>query len=58
MKETTINKIKEGEIFKLAPNGRVYVRGEYDYQYREFAYCDFNDVNREHFCKRKKTRVY
>ena len=50
MKETTINKIKEGEFFKLALNGRVYVRGGYDRYFREYSYFDFDNVNREHFC--------
>lgn len=54
MKETTINKIKEDEVFKLVPNGRVYVRGTYDRHYREYSYFDYDNVNREHFCHGNK----
>lgn len=54
MQQTTINKIKVGEFFKLSQNGRVYVRGEYDRSFREYSYCDYDDVNREHFAKSTK----
>ncbi len=54
MKETTINKIRGGEFFKLTPNGRVYVRGEYDRHFKEYSYCEYNNVNREHFCHGSK----
>lgn len=45
----SISHLKKGDFFKLQPNGRVYVRGEYDRSSRKYSYYDFDDVNREHF---------
>lgn len=50
----TIKDIKVGDYFKLKPNGRVYVRLEYNRITRRFMYCDFDDVNRCHDAKRDK----
>jgi len=50
----TIKDIKVGDFFKLKPNGRVYVRQEYNRMTKRFEYCDFDDVNRWHEAKRDK----
>jgi len=47
----TIRQLKLGEFFKFSPNGRVFVRGEYDRSSRTFAYYPFDDVNNEHFAR-------
>lgn len=52
--EKTIKGLKVGEYFKLHPNGRVYVRGEYNRSSKRYEYCDFDDVNRWHEAKRDK----
>lgn len=54
MTTTTINKLKKGDFFKLTPNGRVYVRGEYNRMTRNYEYNDFDDANRWHECKGRK----
>lgn len=51
---TTINKLKKGDFFKLTPNGRVYVRDEYNRMTRKYEYIDFDDANRWHECKGTK----
>lgn len=50
----TIKDLKVGDFFKLKPNGRVYVRQEYNRMTKRFGYCDFDDVNRWHEAKRDK----
>lgn len=45
----TIKQLKVGDFFKLHPNGKVYVRGEYERSLKRYSYYDFNDVNNEHF---------
>lgn len=50
----TIKDLNVGEYFKLKPNGRVYVRQEYNRMTKRFEYCDFDDVNRWHEAKRDK----
>lgn len=47
----TIKDLKIGDYFKLKPNGRVYVRGEYSRPIKRYSYYDFNDVNSEHFTR-------
>lgn len=47
----TIKQLKVGDYFKLKPNGRVYVRGKYERISKRYSYCDYNDVNAEHFAK-------
>ena len=50
----TIKNLKVDDFFKLKPNGRVYVRQEYNRMTKRFEYCDFDDVNRWHEAKRDK----
>lgn len=50
----TIKDLKVGDFFKLKPNGRVYVRQEYNRMTKRFEYCDFDNVNRWHEAKRDK----
>lgn len=50
----TIKDLKVGDFFKLKPNGRVYVRQEYNRMTKRFEYYDFDDVNRWHKAKRDK----
>lgn len=45
----TIKQLKVGDFFKLRPNGKVYVRGEYERSMKRYSYYDFDDVNNEHF---------
>lgn len=49
-----IKDLKCGDYFKLKANGRVYVRGEYSRFAKKYSYCDFNDMNSEHFCSGDK----
>lgn len=57
MKTTTIKEVKVGDFFKLHPNGKVYVRGEYDRSTKRFGYYDFNDVNNWHEARRDKVVI-
>ena len=50
----TIKDLKVGDFFKLKPNGRVYVRQEYNRMTKRFEYCDFYNVNHWHEAKRDK----
>jgi hypothetical protein len=52
MKE--LKDLKVGELFKLQPTGKVYVRGEYERSMKRYSYYDFDDVCREHFSKGNK----
>lgn len=52
--EFTVMKVKElkqGEYFKLSPNGRVYVRGYYERSERKYECYLFDDVNHETFLR-------
>ena len=40
----TIKQLKVGDFFRLRPNGKVYVRGEYERSMKRYSYYDFNDV--------------
>lgn len=40
----TIKQLKVGDFFKLHPNGKVYVRGEYERSLKRYSYYDFNDL--------------
>lgn len=53
----TIKQLKVGDFFKLHPNGKVYVRGEYERSLKRYSYYDFNDVNNEHFCRGDKSVI-
>lgn len=44
-----LRELKQGDYFKLKPNGRVYVRQHYCRDIKKYSYCDFNDVCKEHF---------
>lgn len=50
-KFVTIRDLNVGEYFKFAPEGRVFVRGEYEHSSKKFSYYPFDDVNDEHFVK-------
>ena len=52
----TIKQLKVGDFFKLHPNGKVYVRGEYERSLKRYSYY-FNDVNNEHFCRGDKSVI-
>jgi len=43
-----IKDLKVGEYFKLKPNGRIYVRGEYNRSIMRYEYYDYDDVNNYH----------
>lgn len=53
----TIKQLKVGDFFRLLPNGKVYVRGEYERSLKRYSYYDFNDVNNEHFCHGDKSVI-
>lgn len=53
----TIKDLKVGDFFKLKPNGRVYVRSEYNRMTKKYEYYDFDDVNRWHEAKRDKSVI-
>ena len=49
-----IKNLKVGDYFKLKENGKVYVRGSYSRFAKKYSYCDFNDMNNEHFAPGSK----
>jgi hypothetical protein len=51
MKQTTLKEVKQGDYFKLSPNGKVYVKGEYVRTDRSYACYKFHDVNSETYLK-------
>lgn len=51
---TTLKELKKGDYFKLKPNGRVYVRSDYDRSTKKYEYYDFDDVNIWHQTKGSK----
>ena len=53
----TIKQLKVGDFFRLHPNGKVYVRGEYERSLKRYSYYDFNDVNNEHFAVGNKSVI-
>ena len=53
----TIKQLKVGDFFRLRPNGKVYVRGEYERSLKRYSYYDFNDVNNVHFCRGDKSVI-
>ena len=53
----TIKQLKVVDFFKLHPNVKVYVRGEYERSLKRYSYYDFNDVNNEHFCRGDKSVI-
>lgn len=46
-----IKDLKRGELFKLRPNGRVYVRDEYNRSTRKYEYHDYDNANAWHEAK-------
>lgn len=49
MKE--IKSIKKGDLFRLTPNGPIWVRGEYERSLKKFSCYKYEDVNKETFLK-------
>lgn len=48
MENKCIKDLKRGELFKLRPNGRVYVRDEYNRSTRKYEYYDYDNANAWH----------
>ena len=57
--ETTIDKVKKGDFFKLSdkPNGKVYVKDDYDRSERAYWCYEYYDVNSGRYFKKGK-KVY
>lgn len=52
MRQTTINKVKQGEYFKLfIDSTRLWVRNHYDRITKRYSYSPYDDVNKEYFAK-------
>lgn len=49
-----LKQLKVGDLFKLKPNGRIYVRGTYNRDSRKFEYYDYDNIGRWHECKGDK----
>ena len=49
MKE--VKSIKKGDLFRLIPNGPIWVRGEYERSLKKFSCYKYDDVNKETFLK-------
>lgn len=53
---TTIDKVKRGDFFKLStkPNGKVYVKDEYDRSEKAYWCYEYEDVNSGRYFKKGK----
>ena len=56
-KPTGMGEMKKGEFFKLSnkPNGKVYVKGEYDKSEKAYWCYEYYDVNSGRYFKKGKT---
>lgn len=49
-----IKDLKVGDLFKLKPSGKLYVRSSFCRDIKRYSYYDYDDVNNEHFAKADK----
>lgn len=51
MKKIELRKVKQGDIFKLSKNGRVYVRGYFERSCKKYVAYWYDDLDHESFIK-------
>lgn len=51
---TNLKSVKVGDLFKLTPNGRIYVRNTYNCDSKKFEYYDYDNIGRYHEAKGTK----